>query len=99
MRSLCFAAGLILFGTAASADTMHNCSAAWSDMSAADKSSTTYAQYSKMCLSADYKVPAASSPMPAGATGKCRDGTYTTATVHSGACSRHGGVASWFPGH
>ena len=31
----------------------------------------------------------------AGATGQCRDGTYTHATHHSGACSRHGGVAKW----
>jgi hypothetical protein len=32
---------------------------------------------------------------PAGATGKCKDGTYTMAKQHSGACSHHGGVASW----
>ena len=31
----------------------------------------------------------------AGATGQCRDGTYTHATHHSGACSSHGGVAKW----
>lgn len=32
---------------------------------------------------------------PAGATGQCKDGTYTHATHHSGACSSHGGVAKW----
>lgn len=32
---------------------------------------------------------------PAGATGQCKDGSYTHATHHSGACSRHGGVARW----
>lgn len=32
---------------------------------------------------------------PAGATGQCRDGTFTHATHHSGACSSHGGVAKW----
>ena len=32
----------------------------------------------------------------AGATGQCKDGTYTHATQHRGACSRHGGVANWF---
>ena len=32
---------------------------------------------------------------PAGATGQCKDGSYTMAKTHSGACSRHGGVAKW----
>ena len=31
-----------------------------------------------------------------GATGKCNDGTYTFATNHKGACSKHGGVAKWY---
>jgi hypothetical protein len=34
---------------------------------------------------------------PAGATAKCKDGTYSMAKTHSGACSSHGGVASWIP--
>jgi hypothetical protein len=33
---------------------------------------------------------------PPGATGRCRDGTYTYAAHHQGACSHHGGVAEWF---
>jgi hypothetical protein len=32
---------------------------------------------------------------PPGATGRCRDLTYTKATNHRGACSGHGGVAKW----
>ncbi|MGO8854448.1 MAG: DUF3761 domain-containing protein [Steroidobacteraceae bacterium] len=32
---------------------------------------------------------------PAGATAKCKDGTYSTSKSHSGACSKHGGVADW----
>jgi len=32
---------------------------------------------------------------PVGATGKCKDGTFTMSKTHSGACSHHGGVASW----
>jgi hypothetical protein len=32
---------------------------------------------------------------PAGATAKCRDGTYSFSQHHSGTCSHHGGVATW----
>ena len=43
--------------------------------------------------------PAASAPMatggPAGATAKCKDGTFSSSKTHSGSCSHHGGVASW----
>ena len=39
---------------------------------------------------------AADAVRPTDATGQCKDGTYTTAKTHSGACSDHGGVKSWF---
>jgi len=43
------------------------------------------------------KPAVARGPVAAGAaTGKCKDGTETHATNHRGACSRHGGVASWY---
>jgi len=32
---------------------------------------------------------------PKGATAKCKDGMYSHSKTHAGACSRHGGVASW----
>lgn len=31
----------------------------------------------------------------AGATARCKDGTYSHAKTHSGACSGHGGVEQW----
>jgi uncharacterized protein DUF3761 len=39
---------------------------------------------------------AAGGPAPAGATGQCKDGTFTMSKTHSGSCSHHGGVAKWF---
>ena len=32
----------------------------------------------------------------AGATAKCKDGTYWHSTAHSGACMHHHGVAEWY---
>jgi hypothetical protein len=46
-----------------------------------------------------FAVPAmalAGAPVkPKGATAKCTDGTYSTAKTRTGACSGHGGVATW----
>ncbi|MFP6557404.1 DUF3761 domain-containing protein [Paraburkholderia sp. B3] len=33
--------------------------------------------------------------VPAGATARCGDGTYSFSQHHSGTCSRHQGVAEW----
>jgi len=41
---------------------------------------------------------AASNTDPTGATAKCKDGTYSHAKSHSGACSKHGGVGDWLDG-
>lgn len=32
---------------------------------------------------------------PAGATARCKDGTYYLQKEHQGACGKHGGVAKW----
>lgn len=39
--------------------------------------------------------PYQSSSAPAGATAKCRDGTYSFSQSRRGTCSSHGGVAEW----
>jgi hypothetical protein len=44
---------------------------------------------------ASSSMGAAGGPAPAGATGQCKDGTYTMSKTHSGSCSHHGGVAKW----
>jgi len=36
------------------------------------------------------------SDAPQDATAKCKDGTYSHAKQHAGACSGHGGVAEWY---
>jgi len=42
------------------------------------------------------KSSSASVKRPAGATGECEDGTFTSAATKRGACSAYGGVATWF---
>ncbi|MGD0189938.1 MAG: DUF3761 domain-containing protein [Rhizomicrobium sp.] len=79
-----------LLGASAHADTMKNCVTAWNAMSSADKAKTTYKAFSSNCL----KKGVTAMP-PAGATGQCKDGTYTTSKGRTGACSGHGGVARW----
>jgi len=46
---------------------------------------------------ASTKAPtaAADASDPAGATAKCKDGTFSHSKHHSGTCSRHGGVGEW----
>ncbi|MDR3510189.1 MAG: DUF3761 domain-containing protein [Caulobacteraceae bacterium] len=39
--------------------------------------------------------PVHASHAPAGATARCRDGTWSFSEHHRGTCSHHGGVAVW----
>jgi hypothetical protein len=72
---------------------MKNCAAAWKAKSADAVAAKTYEAWSTTCLKADYHVsPAATGAPPAGATAKCKDGTYSMSKTASGRCSSHGGV-------
>lgn len=42
--------------------------------------------------------PTRSGTIPAGATARCRDGTYSFSQHRRGTCSYHGGVAQWLEG-
>lgn len=50
-----------------------------------------------LVIAAALAASAAAAPPP-GATARCRDGSYSYSTHHSGTCSHHGGVAVWLDG-
>ena len=41
-------------------------------------------------------APSPAPTTPTGATGKCKDGTYSFSKTRRGACFGHGGIAQWF---
>jgi hypothetical protein len=72
-------------------DKMKACAATWSGETPDQKKGISYQDFTKSCM----KGEVAPTPAPSGSTGVCKDGTYTDAKVHKGACSHHGGVAKW----
>lgn len=71
------------------------------DSKAATKSAKSAEKATSKAVSSDVKetgksaTRTASNSDPTNATAKCKDGTYSHAATHRGACSRHGGVAEW----
>ena len=93
MRVILAAAACLLSATAVHADTMAHCAAAWKAKSADAVAAKTYKAWSTTCLKADYHVaPTSTEAPPAGATAKCKDGTYSMSKTAQGRCSSHGGV-------
>lgn len=59
----------------------------------ADCGSDSYVNVDGQCV----HDPVSAGSAPAGATAKCKDGTYSFSKHHSGTCSGHHGVAEWLP--
>ena len=75
---------------AAKAETKADTKAAKQETKAASKSATSDVKETRKVANAT-----AANADAANATAKCKDGTYSHAATHRGACSRHGGVAEW----
>ena len=84
----------------ARANTPQECIGLWAGLSRSDGTGGV-AQQDFMAACLAHKVTAAPPPSlspavsaPPGATGRCRDGLYTTAAVPLAGCDHHGGLAA-----
>src|SRR2546430_8726382 len=93
MRLIALAAFAGLLTTAAHADTMTNCAAAWKAKNPDAVATGSYKAWDKTCLAKGYAVPVSGAAAPpTGATAMCKDNTYSMSKTASGRCSHHGGV-------
>ena len=98
-RAILLSIAIGLFATGAVADSARNCAFMWWGKMAASQMTMTYPDFMDVCLAETYKVPAAwndSSRAPAGVTGKCKDGSWTTEPTYQDACLGHEGVDTWY---
>ena len=86
---------------AAKTDTKADLKAAAKAQQSTKQETKAHEQAASKAVSSDVKQTAkvanttAANTDPTNATAKCKDGTYSHAATHRGACSRHGGVAEW----
>ena len=87
---------------------IHRNTIALLELSKTDSTTTTPTQRARITSSAAagrsyvnvdgvrVRSPVFSDTRPAGASARCRDGSYSFSQHRSGTCSHHGGVAEWF---
>jgi hypothetical protein len=56
----------------------------------------TFLAFTVALISATFVCTTALAQAPAGSTGECKDGTYSSAEKKKGACKGHGGVKEWY---
>ncbi len=108
MRTMALTLFFIMAASATSAQTLEQkrqdqaCRAQWEILNKAGQPGlANRAAFLKTCRadvnSAVVLPNDADMQAPAGATGVCKDGSYTAETKREGACAHHGGLSRWLP--